>query len=392
MTNQPPNQAPALPIVKGSWEDLLLQAQQLATKQDDAAIPIFRKLVDRLGGLPAKQRAAANGRLNEILVRAAVDYQFYLSIRDLYDEALAVNTFVRPLIPEAEHTPWDRHAAAMRIQAGQVAEGLATMRDLAASGDLDQWGDVLFASVYHEQFTDAALAISGAEARLNQAHSQQFTSEEAKRDQAFVAYLKARLALAQGQATESVAWYEHAMMLDNFYLDNPQYLYTHLMDAHAYGEAQPLIRRDQKNPIRAGFWQGLLYKHNGQPADAERQWRKVIQAELPEEGAVDYLEFVLSHFYLGDREATGLGSVLRAANKEPEFWGLFYLAGLGWAMRDDMVAARSDMQLALIRRKSMAEGRKLARNWWQFCADLLDEDKQAQLVEFFDNAQIQRPT
>ena len=49
-------------------------------------------------------------------------------------------------------------------------------------------------------------------------------------------------------------------------------------------------------------------------------------------------------------------------------------------MRNDMVTARSDMELALIRRKSLAEGRLLARTWWQFCADLLDESKQSQLA------------
>ena len=81
----------------------------------------------------------------------------------------------------------------------------------------------------------------------------------------------------------------------------------------------------------------------------------------------------LSHYYLGDHDGVGLASVLRAINDNPDFWGLFYLAGLGWAMRNDMVTARSDMELALIRRKSLAEGRLLARTWWQFCADLLDE-------------------
>ena len=97
----------------------------------------------------------------------------------------------------------------------------------------------------------------------------------------------------------------------------------------------------------------------------------------------------MSHYYLGDHDGIGLASVLRAINDSPDFWGLFYLAGLGWAMRNDMVTARSDMELALIRRKSLAEGRLLARTWWQFCADLLDESKQSQLAEFFEDAQVQ---
>ena len=57
-------------------------------------------------------------------------------------------------------------------------------------------------------------------------------------------------------------------------------------------------------------------------------------------------------------------------------------------MRGDMAAARADFHLAVLRRRSRLEGRKLARNWWQFCADLLDETKQAQVKEYFEDATL----
>ena len=83
------------PIIKGSWEDLLLQAQQLAARQDDGAIDIYRKSIDRLSRLPANQRQAAEGRLQNVMRQAAVDLQYYLSYRDRYEEALAVNEKIR---------------------------------------------------------------------------------------------------------------------------------------------------------------------------------------------------------------------------------------------------------------------------------------------------------
>ncbi len=375
------------PIIKGSWEDLLLQAQQLAAKQDDAAVAIYYKITDRLSRLPAHQRQAADGRLQEVMRQAAVDLQYYLSYRDRYTEALAVNEKIRILLDAQGHRTFVRHAAAIMLQAGDVDQGLADLRAIAATSDeLDPWGDALFAALDKRRFADAQEAVQSAEAWVNRHHRDALNTEEARRDQGFVAYLKARQHAALKQGAEALAWCQFAAAQDPFYRQNPQYVYTHLIDVGAYAEAQTLIRTDKQGPIRANFWQGLIYQRQGRPDDAQRAWQKAIKTELPDDGNVDYLELVLSHYYLGDHDGVGLASVLRAINENSDFWGLFYLAGLGWAMRNDMVTARSDMELALIRRKSLAEGRLLARTWWQFCAELLDESKQSQLAEYFEDA------
>jgi hypothetical protein len=379
--------APSTPIIKGSWEDLLLQAQQLAARQDDAAIAIYRRLVDRLSALPPAQRMAADERLQNVMRQAAVDMQYYLTYRDRYAEALAVNEQVRALLAEGERRAFERHAAAIRMQAGEIDGALADLRALA-EGELDPWGDALFAALDKRRWADTDLAIQGAEAYVNRVHRENMASEEAKRDQAFVAYLRARLAAGRRQGREALAWFQHAGTLDPFYRRHPQYLYTHLVDVGAYDEAQTLIRSDQEVLIRTAFWQGIIHFRTGKSAEAQAAWRKAVEAELPEDGNVDYLELVLARYYLGDHDGIGLASVLRAINEDPGFWGLFYLAGLGWAMRNDLTAARSNMQLALVRRKSLAEGRKLARTWWPFCAELLDAEKQAHIQEFFEDAQI----
>jgi len=97
---------------------------------------------------------------------------------------------------------------------------------------------------------------------------------------------------------------------------------------------------------------------------------------------------IFTGVFSGARLAEPVASVLRAIDEDPGFWGLFYLGGLGWAMRNDMTAARADMQLALLRRKSLAQGRKIPHTWWTFCAELLDAEKQAQIKEYFEDAQI----
>lgn len=399
-------QASGAPL-KGSWEDLLLQAEALAAREDDGAIPILQKLVNRLSALPAAQRMAADGRLEKVLLNAAVDLQDYLTLRDRYAEALAVNRQVAALLTGTVRLAFDYQAAALQIQSGAVQEGLDALLAMAEDGEIDRWGDALFAALQQHELAAAERAVRGAEAWVNRQHAGKLDSEEAKRDQAYVAFLKARLVVDQAQAepgktgagktgagkvAEGLAWFEHAAMLDPFYRKNPQYLYTQLIDAGAYAEAQALIRRDQQNPIRAAFWLGLAYYRSGQFAEAERQWQRAIQQPLPEDGPVDYLELVLARYYLGDHDGVGLASVLRAIKDDPNHWGLFYLAGLGWAMRNDMVTARADMHVAQSRRKMRGEGVKLSQHWWRFCTELLDTSKLEQLTEFFEDAQVQRPT
>ena len=65
-------------------------------------------------------------------------------------------------------------------------------------------------------------------------------------------------------------------------------------------------------------------------------------------------------------------------------WSLFLLAGLGWAMRKDMVSARSNIEIAVTQRKSAAEGKLLPYQYWQMVVGLLDEEAQSALSGFFE--------
>ena len=283
------------PIIKGSWEDLLLQAQQLAAKQDDAAIDIYRKLTDRLSRLPANQRQAAEGRLQHVMRQAAVDLQYYLSYRDRYDEALAVNEKIRILLDDQEHKTFVRHAAAIRLQAGDVDQGLADLRAIAATSDeLDPWGDALFAALDKRRYADAQEAVQSAEAWVNRHHRDALNSEDAKRDQAFVAYLKARQHAALNQPAEALAWYEFAAAQDPFYRQNPQYVYTHLVDVGAYAEVANAHSHRQAGSDPSQLLAGAhLSTPGSRRAEAQHAWHKAVKTELPDDGNVDYLELVL---------------------------------------------------------------------------------------------------
>ena len=294
--------------IKGSWEELLLRAQQMIAQQNDDAIDLLNRLVDRLSALPPAQRQAGQQRLEQILQVAATNLVFYLTYRDRYDEAMAAIARIQPTVAEERRVHWQRHNAAIQLQAGAVDDGLAELRALAASGDIDDWGDFFLTALRFDRVDAAADALEQAEHALNRMVQAGLDDEEAKAQRAQIAYLRARYALATGNIADSLAWSEYAMASDRFYANNPAFFYTHLVENGHYAEALGLIRRDQENPVRAGFWSGLAMQRMGRSAEAERQWRQLLRVPLPEDEPLDLFEYILAHYYLGDREGRGPGA------------------------------------------------------------------------------------
>jgi len=370
--------------IKGSWEELLLRAQQMIAQQNDDAIDLLNRLIDRLSALPAAQRQAGQQRLEQILQVAATNLIFYLTYRDRYDEAMAAIARIQPTVAEERRVHWQRHNAAIQLQAGAVDNGLAELRTLAAAGDIDDWGDFFLTALRFDRVDAAADALEQAEHALNRMVQAGLDDEEAKAQRAQIAYLRARYALATGNIADSLAWSEYAMASDRFYANNPAFFYTHLVENGHYAEALGLIRRDQENPVRAGFWSGLAMQRMGRSAEAERQWRQLLRAPLPEDEPVDLFEYILAHYYLGDREGRGLALALDTIREQNDAaYGLFFLAGLGWALRGDMTAAHANLRLALMRSKSTAIGRTLPRQWWPFCTDLVEPPPLDALATYF---------
>jgi tetratricopeptide (TPR) repeat protein len=168
-------------------------------------------------------------------------------------------------------------------------------------------------------------------------------------------------------------------------------MYPYLVDVGAYQEALTLVRRDESDTVRAGFWHGLIQRRLGKPREAERLWREVVETELEDEEAVSLLEWAMAHYYLGDKYGEALASVLEMMRERATHdSGLFYLAGVGWARRGDRVAAVADFRQAVRRRRALAEGTALPWRWWHLVADLAEEPMQAALREFFEPAPADR--
>ena len=235
--------------------------------------------MDRLSRLPVSQRTAAEGRLQPAAVSAALQCTEYLNACGRYDDALAVIAQVEPVLPEQERPPWNRFAALHPAHGGQRGRGTGEYAPGATAAPEEAadsaWSGFAIVALENGDF--------GPRSRRSPRPSPGTTgfgvisrpAPGARNDAARISYAKARFAAAQGQNAEALAWYEHAMMLSEEFGENPQFMYPVLVDAGAHSEALALIRRDQENAVRSGFWQGLIQRRLGNTREAERQWRKV---------------------------------------------------------------------------------------------------------------------
>ena len=135
MSTYPDGEAAA---IKGSWENRLQEAQQLAASFNDKALPLYEKLYTRLSKMPVAQRKAAGERLQNIFLQTAVDYQGYLTLRGQYDEALIVIDRLREETGADENQMWQSHAANVLIMADRNDEAIDRIRQAGIMAELDE--------------------------------------------------------------------------------------------------------------------------------------------------------------------------------------------------------------------------------------------------------------
>ena len=375
---------PSTPV-RGSYEALLQEAQELAAKRDDAAIDIYQRLIDRLSRIPQAQRMTHGARLQNVLVQAGVNLQAYLNMFGRYDESLAVLDTLRANVDGEERDELALHAANVQLQAGRLDEGIATLRDLAGDNpDLEELGAVAIAHLHHGQ-TEAAAEILREMESLADARAAELSGDARTRDVAYLASLRSLLASERGEWDEAIAQFGRAAEHIDYYANNYNLLYTRLIHGGAYEQALPLTERDAARRIRSSFWRGVALHHLGREEEAQSLWRQVTETELTEDEASNLFEVILAFYYLGDPERLGLELALRliSETRNPSA-SVFLLLGLGWGLRGNERNAHANFEMAMRQRRSMAEGAKLNRESWFFVEDLVDEGLCQEFAGYFE--------
>ncbi len=375
--------------VKGSWEERTAHVARQLSNDDPTALAQSQALIDRLSRIPAVQREAANDRLNDLLITAAMNQARHLAGHENYGAAATTLRHVAPYMPAVIAHDLKMQALSYLLCDGQTNSALSEMEALAASsGGIDLWSELVWAGIRCNEHTYAQRGLAEVERWINHSYQGALNTEAAQRDLALLAGLKARYSLARGQYAEAVAWFEHAMTLDETYNSNPSLLYRHLVNAGAYAEASTLLQRDLNNPVRYGFWNGLLEYRRGRMERAASHWLKATQHETSIGAEPRLFEYILSHYYLGDKSGRGLARVLDSLNAGEINWGALFLAGLGWALRGDMTAAVKNMRLAAGEFRGDGQGSRLPAESWHFCRDLLEADRLESIKEYFEDATL----
>lgn len=374
-------------VIKGSWEDLLAQAHRAAANQADEAIQLYEKVRNGLHRLPEKVRNANDGRLKGLEEEAAANLHIYLTQRERYDEALDALTHLEQEADEDTRRGWQQRRAMVLALAAREDEALRQMRTLAEAADarLIDWGNLALQYARFQHYEQAEATIDEAAAWVEQARQAgTHIDTEPNEDAAYLANLRSIVAIAAGRYEEGVAHFEQAAALDPDYREHPYMLYTRLMFHNQLELALPWIQRDKTHPIRAGLWHGVALKRMGKAEEARKRWEQTARLIDEKTNNEEFIEAVLLFFYLGDKEGTGLNAVLRVLQEGgTQSPVLLFLAGLGWMVRGRINSARTDFALAVTRRRAAAEGTKLPAELWQHCHDLLSDEDQQRIVEFF---------
>ena len=229
-----------------------------------------------------------------------------------------------------------------------------------------------------KQLDDAEATIGEMEGWIEERYADADEESHARRrDEALIASLRTTLWIDRDDPQKGIEWLDKAIELDEEQKSRIPLTYIRLIRHGFYKEALPLIQRDVQAPVRSDFWLGYVHHHLDDEGRAKREWTKAIERDITKPENQHIMELILSRYYLGDPAGEGLSTVLQILNeKGSQYWAFFFLAGLGWAMRDNATSARSNFETAMLQRRSSGEGRRLPIEAWQYCQDLLDEGMQ----------------
>lgn len=405
-TQAPQSRARSQPI-KGSWESLHEEARSHAANFNDAAFPLYQRLIDGVLALPPKALRSGDYRLYFLLLRSGWEMIGLYNSKGRYDDSLSVLNRLEESLTQLsgdERAGLDKERLeddqqmliSMRSDvlavAGRLDESIALLREniqrTAAvqeePADLEDWGEIVMTYVKAGQPQAAFPVLQEMEEKVS-TESGDKTEEAVLADRGYLSGLRAVVNLEAGRVDEGLALFDQIIGQGGLYAENLHLLYARLIHNARYDDALRFIDRDSAHAVRAPFWRGVVLKHQDEENRARRQFEEATKQENLDKDSESIVEHVLAHYYLGDREGTGLNHVLGVLReRHATSWILLYLAGLGWALRQNWRTARNNIQLANTQFKWEAGGIKLPKHFWFFFRDLVPGEHLEQFHPYFE--------
>jgi tetratricopeptide (TPR) repeat protein len=331
--------------------------------------------------------------LQKIFTVAAINAQSYLTLREHYDEALATLATLHDIGDSHDRafTSFQRILVLFMADRTEQAFGELEARVHDDDADIADWGQLVMSNLRYRRLDEAAQALAAAQAWTDeQSELELISAEETREWRGYLATLYADVAMRRGEWDAAMGHFDEALAADPMYGKNLHLFYTTLMQAGQPERALTYIKQDSAYPIRSHFWHGVALQRLGQAEAAAAQWQQVLEVDLQTSEEPSFSEYVLTHYYLGDRERIGLGNILRILQEDKRYeWQTLFLAGLGWAIQEGgMENAKTNLQFAINQRRTAAQGKLLPYQTWTYLRDLLPEDTQQELRKYFETEWI----
>ncbi len=360
------------PPLPDSYEGILQRARQAReTGEVRETLALYERLIDRLGRL-SERILARRPELRDMLFEARTELAELLPAVGRFAEAIEIKRTLLETHPE-EADAWRRDIAFLQIAQGQVERGLAALRTLAEEkpDDIQRWIALGTEARIEGRFTESQTALDRA-------------LEVGSDDQkllAFAHYQRFELFKKMGQVNEALAAWEQSVALDPEAEQSVREIYAMLTEVGRYNEALRYVARDE-NELQAGFQRGLIAWLTGKPIQARDEWQAVAELD-PREFDYGYESWAEAVLRLGDPEPA-LEELQQLLTYYPES-RLFVLAGIGWAMREDLRLATALFQQAInLRRFERPPQHKLdSRDWHLLDSLIADEQAKAELRPYF---------
>ncbi len=369
----PQHQVPTIP---GSYYDLITTARAYMTQRAWAeAAALQERVIARISRLPPERRRPGSD-LAYFRVAAMADLVETRAELGDYAAAIELCRELQKLDPD-QPAYWRRRIPLLRIQQGEVAEGLADLRALAEAepDDLEHWIALAQQSIDHRAPALAEEALQRAEELADQ--------RDGDKVNALVHFTRYRLYRQQERWAEAVAAWQTASVWDEeMGVRTRESIVRMLLEADLLDAALDLINDDMDAAI-ADFYRALIAYRRGDRIRAQHLWRTITQVDL---GTKDINPALigLAYCWLGEPRAA-LAYLLDTAVVQSEYTVLnAVVLGIAWAMLGNLEAAQTNFALAVQGVQLYVATGKLSRlDRWQLETLVGDEAIKAALLPYF---------
>jgi tetratricopeptide (TPR) repeat protein len=360
--------------VSDSYEDIYARAMSNMAQGDyESAYDSFQRLSERLSGLkPALLDRRPELRslfLLSLTRQAEIHY-----IQGEFEQAMQLYQHLAEIAPESKEN-WERVMALTRIDMGQVEAGLDELRAQAVAHPGD-----------HRLWLTIGLECEGLgrmeEAEENLKRAARLAPDSDDKTEAYLSLFD--FYRAQGRVDEALAAWDQAWAVHDHTPDYIFPLYQMMWEIGDLKRAHEYLNQEE-NPLRKGFYQGILAVSEGKPDQATKHWKRVAQMDPLEfdEGHEAWAEAALRVDQPPQEVISELGGLLESGNLTPR--GLI-LQAVAEARIGHREHAENVLEIARsMGMRSRPRQEKLpAAHWALFDELVADDEIKHQLRHYFE--------